>query len=113
MSVAAEYAALFEMGGRRVTIERHVDGAPVQVPNVRARIRGAGGDPVEVSAGNNSIERKILILASDVPVSFRPLRQSDDVLVDGLRLTFIGRPDDQTHRDGDMLLAYDGLAVGA
>ncbi|MBB3937677.1 hypothetical protein [Aureimonas phyllosphaerae] len=113
MSVAAEYAALFDVAGRRVTLERYVDGAPVRVPNVRARVQGGSTDPIEVSAGNTSAERKVLILAADVPETFRPLRQSDDVLMDNLRLTFIARPDDQTHRDGAVLLAYDGVAVGS
>lgn len=106
------YARLFNEGGRRVTLERPaVNGQPVLVPNVRTRIRGA--TPEEIAGGLKSTERKVLILAQDVPPEHRPLRQGDKVLVDGLRLTFSSRPDDQTHRDGETLLAYEAVAVGA
>ena len=111
MSVAAEYAAAFDMGGRRITLERLVpNAAAVTVENVRARVRGAS--PEEVASGIKAIERKILLLAADIPDDFLPIRQGDRVLVDGARLVFTSRPDDQTHRDGEMLLAIDGFATG-
>lgn len=112
MSVADHYRRQFERGGRRITLERPVvNGTSVTVANVRARIRGA--TPDEIAGGIKSTDRKVMILAEDVPGSFRPLKQGDKVLVDGLRLTFGSRPDDQTHRDGELLLAYDGVVSGA
>ncbi|WP_182422019.1 hypothetical protein [Aureimonas sp. ME7] len=93
-----------------MTLERSVpNGDPVRVENVRARIRGATAD--EVAGGIKESERRVLILAEDVPETFRPLREGDRVLVDQLRLRFSSLPDDQSHRDGDLLLAYDGFAA--
>lgn len=111
MSVAREYAALFSEAGRRVTIERPVvNGAPLSAAAVRARIRGATQD--EIAGGISASSRRVLVLAADVPPEMAPLRKNDRLIVDGIRLTFTERPDDQTHRDGDLLLAYDGVASG-
>lgn len=112
MTSKAQYAHLFSRGGRRVTIERRVANAdPIRAENVRVRIRDFS--PEEIASGIHSGSRKILVLAADVPASLTPLRSADAVLVDGLRLTFTERPDDQTHRDGDVLLAYECIASGA
>lgn len=109
---ARAYRRMFDKGGRRVTIERQVANAdPVRALNVRARIREATDE--EVAGGIRSTERKILILAEDVPADMLSLATDDAVLVDNLRLTFTRRPDDQTHRDGEMLLAIDGVVSGA
>lgn len=108
MSRAAKYAALFNRGGRRVTIERPVvNGAPIVAPNVRARLWGASAE--EVAAGIKSSQRHVLILAADVPPELLPLRSQDAVRVDGLVLKFVERPDDQSHRDGEVLLAIKGM----
>lgn len=113
MSRQAAYRRMFARAGRRVTIERVVANQPsLKVENVRARVRGLTQE--EIAGGINSASRKVLILAEDVPASFLPLRaQVDRVLVDGLTLRFDRRPDDQTHRDGETLLAIDGVLVGA
>lgn len=109
---AAKYAALFERAGRRVTLERPVaNAAPLVAANVRARLWGASAE--EVAAGIKSSTRHVLILAADVPVGMLPLRAQDAVKVDGLTLKFIERPDDQSHRDGETLLAIKGLATGS
>ncbi|WP_185982823.1 hypothetical protein [Aureimonas mangrovi] len=112
MSRLESYRSLFDRAGRRVTIERQVtNGQPMRVENVRARVRGV--TPEEVVGGIDANARKVLILAEDIPAEWRPLKMNDDVIVDGVRLTFTQRPDDQTHRDGETLLAYDCLAAGA
>lgn len=111
-SRAASYARLISRHGRVVELQRRqANAAPLTVRNVRARIRGF--TPEEISGGFDVGQRKILILAEDVPESFRPLRQNDRVIVDGDVWAFPSRPDDQTHRDGDVLLAYDCVAAGA
>lgn len=111
MSRAASYAGLFARYGRRVTIERKVaNSAPITVENVRARIRGATQE--EIASGISSTQRIVLILAEDVPDALRPLEMGDQILVDGARLTFDETPDDQTHRDGETLLAIAGKATG-
>lgn len=111
MSRAASYAAMFDRAGRRVTIERKSNGETTTVPNVRARVRGAREE--EIAGGIQASERKVLILAADVPEALRPLLANDSILVDGLRLRIQGRPDDQTHRDGETLLAIDCVVKGA
>lgn len=112
MSRAAQYARLFDMGSRRVTLLRNVTNNPaIEVQNVRARVRGF--KPEEITGGIQVGQRKVLILAEDVPESFLPLRANDRVIVDGVTLVFPARPDDQTHRDGELLLAIDGIASGA
>lgn len=112
MSAADEFRELFEMGGRRVTLQRAAANQPAQtLPNVRARVRGY--TPEEIAGGITVGSRKILILAEDVPASWRPLKTGDSVLVDGITMRFTTRPDDQTHRDGETLLAYDCMASGA
>ena len=112
MSRAAQYARLFDMGGRRVTLRRNMGNSPaIEVANVRARIRGF--KPEEIAGGIDVGQRKILILAEDIPASFLPMRQNDRVIVDGITMVFATRPDDQTHRDGELLLAIDGIASGA
>lgn len=111
MSQVEKYRRLFEHGGRRVMLQRRQSNAqPVEVANVRARIRGF--TPQEIAGGFNVGQRKILILAEDIPASLRPLRQNDRVIVDGTTWAFPERPDDQTHRAGDVLLAYDCVAAG-
>ena len=111
MSRAESYARMFDKAGRRVVIERRVPNAPtVRAENVRARIRGAS--PEEVAGGIQATERKVLILAADVPAAMLPLLTNDAVVVDGLTLRFTSRPDDQTHRDGDTLLAIEAIAAG-
>lgn len=100
---------MFGKGGRRVTISRKVaNGQPVTVENVRARIRGA--TPDEVTGGISTRERRVLILAEDIPADFG-LQDNDRILVDGGRLT-ITNVDRHTHRDGEILLAYDCIASG-
>lgn len=98
----------FTAFGRRITLERAVpNGQQIVVPNVRARLWGATA--TEIAAGVKSSGRHIVILAADVPTDTLPLRTNDVVRVDGQALRFAERPDDQTHRDGDVLLAIEGL----
>lgn len=109
MSVADRYRSLFTKGGRLVTIERKVaNSSPLTLANVRARImslsRTQMGD--EIAGGATVGRRKVLVLAEDVTGGFIPLKSTDAILVDSLRLTIIDKPDDQTHRDGETLLAY-------
>ncbi|KQQ81945.1 hypothetical protein [Aureimonas sp. Leaf324] len=112
MKPRAAYRRLFSRGGRRVSIERRVANAdPMRVEGVRARIREATDE--EIAGGIRSTERRVLILAEDVPAGMLPLVTDDAVLVDGLRMTFTQRPDDQTHRDGEMLLAIAGVVSSA
>lgn len=112
MGQIENYRRMFARGGRRVTLQRRrANAQPVEVANVRARIRGF--TPQEIAGGFDVGQRKILILAEDVPAGFRPLLKNDRVIVDGLTWAFSNRPDDQTHRDGDVLLAYDCVAAGA
>lgn len=111
MSRARQYDRLFAKAGRRVTLERTVTNAePLVASGVRARLSDA--QPIEVGGGVTSTARRVLVLAADVPEALRPLRKGDCVLVDGIRLRFRDRPDDQTHRDGETLLAFDGWAAG-
>lgn len=112
MSYAASYRRAFTLKGRRVTIERPVpNAAPITAANVRARIHDFAED--EVAGGVNAGQRRVLVLAEDVPATLRPLKQGDKIIVDGLTWRFTSRPDDQTRRDGDVLLAYEGIAAGA
>ncbi len=111
MRTISTYRKLMDQYGRRVTIERPVvNGVPLSAPAVRARIRGATQD--EIAGGISASSRRVLVLAADLPPEMAPLRKNDRLIVDGIRLTFTERPDDQTHRDGDLLLAYDGVASG-
>lgn len=112
MKPKAAYRRMFTKAGRRVALERRMANAePVRAEGVRARIREATDE--EIAGGIRSTERRVLILAEDVPYGMLPLVTDDAVLVDGLRLTFTQRPDDQTHRDGEMLLAIAGVVSGA
>ncbi|WP_416358224.1 hypothetical protein ACLNGM_10065 [Aureimonas phyllosphaerae] len=111
MSFAKSYRRMFDRFGRRVSIERTVANAdPLIALNVRARLTEAR--PIEVAGGVTSTERRVLILAEDVPPTLCPLRKGDYVVVDGLRLRFTDRPDDQTRRDGETLIAFEGWAAG-
>ncbi|WAJ29324.1 hypothetical protein [Antarcticirhabdus aurantiaca] len=109
MSRRLAYRRMFTRAGRRVTISRKVaNSEPVTLENVRARIRGA--QPDEVAGGISTRERRVLILAEDVPADFG-LQDNDRIIVDGGRLT-ITNVDRHTHRDGEVLLAYDCIASG-
>lgn len=112
MSARAQYARLFDRGGRRVTIERPVaNGDAVTAANVRVRIRDFTAE--EIAGGVQAGTRRMLVLAEDLPEGFAPLRAMDGLTVDGVRLTIVERPEDQTHRDGALLLAYDCRVSGA
>lgn len=112
MSAADEFRELFEMGGRRVTLQRTVPNQqPQTLPNVRARVRGY--TPEEIAGGVNVGSRKVTLLAEDVPANWLPLRATDAIVVDGIRMAFKNRPDDQTHRDGEVLLAIVCEASGS
>ena len=105
MSRAAQYAALFTKGGRTASIERQVaNSSPTTVNNVRVRIRNFSAE--EVAGGVTIGQRKVLVLAEDV-TSIAPLKSGDVVIVDSSRFQITEKPDDQTHRDGATLLAYD------
>lgn len=105
MSVASKYRRLFTKAGRTVSIERQVaNSSPKTVDNVRVRIRNF--TPEEVAGGVTAGQRKILVLAEDV-TSIAPLKSGDTFIVDSSRFSIVQKPDDQTHRDGETLLAYD------
>ena len=58
MGQVEKYRRLFERGGRRVTLQRRQTNAqPVEILNVRARIRGF--TPQEIAGGINVGKRKI------------------------------------------------------
>lgn len=111
MSRRASYRRLFSSGGRAVTLKRLVpNGVPVEATGVRARIRDLSAD--ELASGVDVSVRKVMILAEDVPADFAPVRKSDRVQVDG-RVMTIETVDDQSHRDGEILLAYDCTMAGS
>lgn len=106
------YSRLFDKASRRVTVRRIVTNQPhIDIQNVRARVRGF--TPEEIAGGIDIGQRKVLLLAEDIPQAYWPLQKNDRILIDGYTLIFSTRPDDQTHRDGDILLAFDGIATGA
>lgn len=104
------YQRSFDRIGRRVEIERMAANQPAQVlEGVRARLRDLR--PEEIAGGIAASAHYIMILAEDVPADWLPLQQSDTVKVDGRSLTFTQRPDDQTHRDREVLLAITGYVA--
>lgn len=108
----AMYRRQFDHSGRRVTIERRVANVdPIQITNVRAKIRGLVPD--EVAAGIDVNQRKATVLAEDVPESFAPLKKGDYIVVDAIKMMIIDRPDDQTRRFGETLLAYECILSGS
>ncbi|MBN9065173.1 MAG: hypothetical protein J0H60_01500 [Rhizobiales bacterium] len=108
----AMYRRQFDAHGRRITIERRVVNAdPISIPNVRVRIRGL--TPEEVAGGIDVNQRKAIVLAEDVPDTFAPLKKGDYLVVDGIKMMVVDRPDDQTRCVGETLIAYECTLSGS
>ncbi|MGN6585803.1 MAG: hypothetical protein ACTHJV_19080 [Rhizobiaceae bacterium] len=104
----AMYRRQFDMHGRKVTITR-----PGADPLQNVRVRITTFTPEEIAGGVAVGNRKVIVLAEDVPDSFAPLKKGDSVLVDGKSLMFTQTPDDQTRRVGETLIAYECIVAGA
>lgn len=97
--------------GETITLRR---GASVGGHAVYVIARVMGYAPDELIGGITQGDRKIFVLAEDVeaggfPLPFKP--GSDSVLVRGNKLT-IQSVDDNTHRIGGVLIAYEIRATG-
>lgn len=104
------YADYVNRRGETITVRRR---SGVTVTDAPARARVDGYTPEELVAGINQGDRRVLILVEDLEKAGwpLPLRRLDRLVIRGREVN-VEDVDDNTHRHGGLLSAYQVRATG-
>lgn len=105
--VRASYSRALALAGETVTLRR-VNASPAAPTDHQVRARVVGYQPEELVGGIQIGDRKVILLAEDVPGSFLPflLGGRDKIVVRGKALN-VESVDDSTRRVAGELIAYE------